>query len=71
MRATVGRLRTVTHVAVALLHTPAAVVTDAVAVAVTQAARRHPWGRLRPLLKVEGHAVQGQSAQTALKAPLS
>lgn len=61
----------VTHIASALLHTPAPVVADAHrAAAVTRTARAHTWGRLGPFVQVKGHAIYIKRSHAAQKASL-
>lgn len=67
----VGRLRAVAHVTVALLDAPPAVVAEAAGAAAVAGtagahARRHPG----PLLQVKAHAVDGQRPDAAQEAPL-
>lgn len=68
---TVGRLRAVAHVAVALLDAPPPVVAEAAGAAAVAGApgadaRRH----LRPLLQVQADAVDGQGPDAAQEASL-
>lgn len=67
----VGGLRAVAHVAVALLDAPPPVVAEAAgAAAVAGTARAHPRRHLGPLLQVQAHAVDGQRPDAAQEASL-
>lgn len=66
------RVCAVTHVASALLHTPAPVVANTCrAAAVTRTARAHTRGRLGPLVQVKGHTIYMKRSHAAQKASLS
>lgn len=62
----VGGLRAVAHVAVALLDAPPPVVAQAAgAAAVAGTTGGHPRRHLGPLLQIKAHAVDGQSPDAA------
>lgn len=66
-----GCPRAVTHVAVAVLHTPPSIMAEAVTAAVSWAAGIHARGHFSPLIKVKGHSVYAEGTQASKETPLS